>query len=244
VPRKAVEAVVEATMVMEKAMSPALMIKSTGRIRSVTNITIWGILQHIAEKKSNSNNDDDSSAVATVNSVKKLQKDIKSVRKAFTTVNTQLEKLKGAESDISESEGEDEASHFQMDAALQFVQVKKEFEPRIAKLFKQAGLSVKIDLREIILLDSQSTMDLFCNSALVSKTCKSTTSMRLKSNGGTMVVTWKATMPGYNKDVWFSTRAITNIIALSNLIQKYRVTYDSDNKMFVVHRESQGKTNM
>jgi hypothetical protein len=68
--------------------------------------------------------------------------------------------------------------------------------------------------------------------------------MRLKSNGGTMVVTRKATMPGYNKDVWFSTRAITNIIALSNLIQQYHVTYDSDYKMFVVHRESQGKPNM
>jgi hypothetical protein len=122
------------------------------------------------ENNSNSNEDDDSSASATVNSVKKLQKDIKSMRKAFTTVNTQLEKLKEAESDISESEGEDYVSHFQMDAALQFAQVKKEFKPRIAKFFKQAGLSVKIDLREIILLDSQSTMNLFCNAALVSKT--------------------------------------------------------------------------
>jgi hypothetical protein len=109
---------------------------------------------------------------------------------------------------------------------------------------KFEGLLVKIDLREIIILDSESTMDLFCNAALVSKTCKSTTSMRLKSNGGTMVVTWKATLPGYNKDVWFSTRAITNIIALSNLIQQYRVTYDSGDKMCVVHRESQGKPNM
>jgi hypothetical protein len=195
-------------------------------------------------KKSNSNEDDNSSAAATVNSVKKLQKDIKSMRKAFTTVNTQLEKLKEAESDISESEGEDEASHFQMDAALQFAQVEKEFEPRIAKLFKQAVLSVKINLREIILLDSHSTMDLFCNVDLVSNTCKSTTRMRLKSNGGTIVVTRKATMPGYNKDVWFSTRAITNIIALRNLIQQYRVTYDSDDKMYVVHRDSQGKPNM
>jgi hypothetical protein len=41
-------------------------------------------------KKSNSNENDDSSAAATVNIVKKLQKDIKSMRKAFTTVNTQL----------------------------------------------------------------------------------------------------------------------------------------------------------
>jgi hypothetical protein len=68
--------------------------------------------------------------------------------------------------------------------------------------------------------------------------------MRLKSNGGTMVVTRKATMPGYTKYVWFSTRAITNIIALSNLIQQYRVTYDSDDKMCVVQQESQGKPSM
>jgi hypothetical protein len=121
-------------------------------------------------KKSDSNDHDDSSAAATVNSVKKLQKDIKSMRKAFRTVNTQLEKLKEAESDISELEGEDEASHSQMDVALQFAQVEKEFEPRIAKLFKQAGSLVKIDLREVILLDSQSTMDLFYNAALVRKT--------------------------------------------------------------------------
>jgi hypothetical protein len=68
--------------------------------------------------------------------------------------------------------------------------------------------------------------------------------MRLKSNSGNMEVTCKSTMPGYTNDVWFSTRAITNIIALSNFIQQYRVTYDSDDKMFVVQHESQGKPNM
>jgi glutamine synthetase type III len=75
--------------------------------------------------KSKSNDDDDSSAAATVSSAKKLQKNIKSMTKTFTMVNTQLEKLKEAKSEISESEGEDEASHFQMDVALQFAQVKK-----------------------------------------------------------------------------------------------------------------------
>jgi hypothetical protein len=59
-----------------------------------------------------------------------------------------------------------------------------------------------------------------------------------------MVVTRKATMEGYNKNVWFSTRAITNIIALHTLIYQYRVTYDSDNLVFVVHRESESKPNM
>jgi hypothetical protein len=177
-------------------------------------------------------------------SVNKLKKDFKSMKKAFTTVNTQLENLKEADSDLSGSDDDDGQSHFQMDAAIQFAQVDKEFEPTIANLFNQSGSSVKIDLREVILLDSQSTMDIFCNSALVRKTRKSTTSMRLKSYGGTMAVTRKATMTGYNKDVWFSTRAITNITALRNLIQQYRVTYDSDDKMFVLHQESQGKPNM
>jgi hypothetical protein len=34
-----------------------------------------------------------------------------------------------------------------MDAALLFAQVDKEFEPTIANLFKQAGSSVKINLK-------------------------------------------------------------------------------------------------
>jgi hypothetical protein len=59
-----------------------------------------------------------------------------------------------------------------------------------------------------------------------------------------VVVSRKATMEGYNKTVWFSTRAIPNIIALHNLIDKYCVTYDSDDLMFVVHRELDSKPNM
>jgi hypothetical protein len=177
-------------------------------------------------------------------SVKKLKKNFKSMKKSFTTVNTQLEKLKEADFDLYGSEDEDDQSYFQMDAALQFAQVDKEFEPTIVNLFKQAGSLVNIDLQKVIILDSQSTMDLFFNATLVIKTCKSTTSMILKSNSGTIIVTRKATMPGYNKDVWFGTRAITNIITLRNFIQQYRITYDSDDNIVVVHREYQGKPNM
>jgi hypothetical protein len=156
--------------------------------------------------------------------------------KAFTTVNAKLEQLKESESNLSGSDGE-EASHFQYDDAFLFTQLESEFEPRISILFKQAhGAKIALDLRQVMLLDSQSTMDLFCNTALVSETRKSGDTMRLKSNGGSMLVNHKATVPGYKKEVWFSTRAITNIIALSNLIQQYRVTYDSNHLMFIVHR--------
>jgi hypothetical protein len=50
-----------------------------------------------------------------------------------------------------------------------------------------------------------------------------------------MVVSCKASISGYNKNVWFIARAITNIIALRNLIDQYRITYDSDDLMFAVH---------
>ena len=55
--------------------------------------------------------------------------------------------------------------HFQVGQhAFQFAQLEQEFEPCIAKLFKQVhGTKIDLDLREIILLDSQSTMDLICN---------------------------------------------------------------------------------
>ena len=87
-------------------------------------------------------------------------------------------------------------------------------------------------------------MDLFCNPKLVSGITKTSNKMKLQSNGGTMMVSHKATVAGYNHKVWYSKHAITNIIALSNLIQQYRVTYDSNDQMFVVHREDHNMFNM
>ena len=117
----------------------------------------------------------------------------------FTVANTQLTKLAGegdGASDLSDSD-QDESSHFQ--TGLQFTQFKKQFERRIAKLFKQTHAmksKIKLKLREVILLDSQSTMDLMCNKAMVAKIFKSDSTMRMQSNGGTMEVIRKATIAG------------------------------------------------
>jgi hypothetical protein len=187
------------------------------------------------------NEEDDQSRTSQV-SVKKLSKDIKSIKKAFT----QLSQVKEADSSLSGSATSEEDSHFQIGShAFLFMHIECEFEPRIARLFKQAhGPKLQIDLHEVILLDSQLTMDLICNSDFVTKIYKSSKCMRLKSNGGTMVVTHKAEMAGYHAHVWYSKEAITNILALSNVIKQYRVTYDSDTQTFVVHRESESKPNM
>ena len=89
------------------------------------------------------------------------------MKKAFTQLQTTIE----ADSDLSNSDTEEEDSHFQFEAnGFQFTQVERDFEPRIAQLFKQThGTKIKLDLKEVILLDSQSTMDLICNRALVKK---------------------------------------------------------------------------
>jgi uncharacterized protein YodC (DUF2158 family) len=115
--------------------------------------------------------------------------------------------------DLSGSESEEEDLHFQFDDGIQFMQMKVKqtaikFEPQIAKLFKQThSTKIKLDLKKAILLDSQSTMDLICDPALVELTFKSSHSMRLKSNGGTMEVKEQATMLGYHVHIWYNKKS-------------------------------------
>ncbi len=77
-----------------------------------------------------------------------------------------------------------------------------------------------MDLRRVILLDSQSTLDLVCNEELVTGVVVADHNMRLASNGGTMTVRHKAKIAGYDQQVWFDKKAITNIISLKNLIKQ------------------------
>ena len=115
--------------------------------------------------------------------MKELAKDVKKMSRAFTTVNAQLKILKEAESNLYDSENEDEASNFQMadinfgKSDFQFAQLDEKFEPHIASLFnhtsgRNIGIKTKLDLREVTLLLPQSKMDLFCNKALLEKTAK------------------------------------------------------------------------
>ena len=68
--------------------------------------------------------------------------------------------------------------------------------------------------------------------------------MKVQGNGGTLAVTYKATVTKYKQYVWFIKDTITNIIFLKNLIRQYLVTYDSIDQIFVVHGEDQEQPNM
>ena len=111
-----------------------------------------------------------------------MTKEFKDMKKAFSTINTQLQQLQ-EESDLSDdSDSQEEDSHFQFEQGFQFAQLDDQFEPKIRSLFKQVEpkkikKKLKLDLREVMLLDSQSTMDLVCNKKLVDKTFKSSKAM-------------------------------------------------------------------
>jgi hypothetical protein len=134
-------------------------------------------------------NDNDSASIGL--SIKKLAKETKNLKKAAFT---QLQKTSKEDSSFCNSESEEEDLHFQFDDGFKFTQMEVkqtaiQFEPCIATFFKQMhGTRIMLDLKMVILLDSQSTMDLICDPALVELTFKSSHSMLLKSNGGTMEV--------------------------------------------------------
>jgi hypothetical protein len=161
--------------------------KNIGPTRLVSSVAAWDIQRRTAR-------------MATTKTTRKLVQARKKVsrswrrgkeqKKAFAQLKKTQEDLDIFELDSSQGE-----SHFQVTGdGFQFTQVQSDFEPRTAQLFKQAQRSnMKLALREIILSDIQSTMDLICNPTLVKKIVRSSTKTQLKSNGGSMKVNHKAT---------------------------------------------------
>ena len=91
------------------------------------------------------------------------------------------------------------------------------------------------NMKEWILLDSESSVDLFCNSRYVKNIRKAHTVLHLNTNAGSMAVNQMATLDGYG-DVWFHPRAITNVLSLANVRRKHTVTYNSNQELaFIVH---------
>ena len=101
------------------------------------------------------------------------------------------------------------------------VVLQKAFEEWNRKLLfkKIRAKSIKFDLRNIILLDRQFTMDLLCNPKLIGNIFKAKKNMRLQSSGGNMGIPHKSQVAGYKPRVWFDQDDITNLISLNNRIK-------------------------
>ena len=88
-----------------------------------------------------------------------------------------------------------------------------------------------------ILLDNQSTVDVFCNLTLLRNIHASDWTLHLRCNAGTAPSNQVGYLPVYGH-VWYHPKGITNILGLSNISgnKKYWVRYDSQEiKDFIVN---------
>ena len=87
-----------------------------------------------------------------------------------------------------------------------------------------------------ILLDNGSTIDVFMNDKLLNNIHKTNTRMNIHCNAGTASTNLMGELRGYG-DVWFAPNGVANILSLSNLAKKFRITYDSaTDDGFIVHK--------
>ena len=87
-----------------------------------------------------------------------------------------------------------------------------------------------------ILLDSQSTISVFCNPAMLENIRKSDRVLRAITNGGHQDSDMISDFPNLG-EVWYNERSIANILSLADVRKVCRVTMDSsDDPALHVHR--------
>jgi hypothetical protein len=88
-----------------------------------------------------------------------------------------------------------------------------------------------------ILLDNQSTVDVFANRDLMRNIHTTTRSMTIRCNAGVTQTNMIGRVEGYPGEVWYNPHGIANILSLSNVTKYFPVSYDSrDDEGFVVHK--------
>ena len=102
-----------------------------------------------------------------------------------------------------------------------------------------AGLEGFEHLKQCLLLDNQSTADLFCCAEYLTNIRTVQETLYLGGNGGILKCNQKGDFPGYGT-VWYHPEAITNILSLTRVenTDKFEITYKQKKGFFVKNLET------
>jgi hypothetical protein len=93
-------------------------------------------------------------------------------------------------------------------------------EPRSGYAFATRTLL----LRNHLLLNNQSSVHIMCNPDFVNDIRKSSQSMILKSNGGSLPINEVVDFEGFKRETWFLRNVMTNILSFSLVKSEYDIT--------------------
>ena len=92
--------------------------------------------------------------------------------------------------------------------------------------FAQAAAPINIIPNTWILLDSQSTVSVFKNRALLTNVRKSDKTLRVHTNGGTQLSTEMGHVKNFG-DVWYNNDSLANILSMAEVRKICRITMDT-----------------
>jgi hypothetical protein len=135
---------------------------------------------------------------------------IKDFENQFKNLKKSFAQLKSAQEDNSSSNSSKEMSHFQYGSRINGGGCLP--KALIDMVFKQSMKGLQgFDLREVVLLNNQSTVNIFRNKEFVSNIRPAPEPLILKSNGDELIAHHIPNVADYDEPVWFSKKAITNI---------------------------------
>jgi hypothetical protein len=112
---------------------------------------------------------------------------------------------------------------------------KEKVEMEIGWAGLHCSFAQSTSMKDLILLDSDSTDTIFCNPKYVSNIRDSEDPLSISTNGGEMSSTKKCDI-AHIDDVWYNEDSMTNIIAMKDMTKKFRVTMDSKEELaLLVH---------